>query len=143
MKRVVKILSIMLLALCLCLTSTTAYASQEAIDKMKQEKEHTQNEKDGLQKKKDEAAGVKKELENVSKDYQDGQHALKNVSLEVKKGEFVFDKAPLKGNFAQFRKGICCRKRRIASASQRCCKTQEKHRNSISGFQITAGQNCI
>lgn len=68
MKRGIKILSIMLLAVCLCVTSTTAYASQESIDKMKEEKEQTQNEKDGLQKKKDEAAGVKKELENVSKD---------------------------------------------------------------------------
>ncbi len=29
-------------------------------------------------------------LENVCKDYPDGLHALKNVSLEVHKGEFVF-----------------------------------------------------
>lgn len=29
-------------------------------------------------------------LENVSKNYPDGTHALKNVSFEVKKGEFVF-----------------------------------------------------
>ena len=29
-------------------------------------------------------------LEDVSKDYVEGQHALKNVSLEIRKGEFVF-----------------------------------------------------
>ena len=29
-------------------------------------------------------------LEDVSKDYVGGQHALKNVSLEIRKGEFVF-----------------------------------------------------
>ena len=29
-------------------------------------------------------------LEEVSKDYVEGQHALKNVSLEIRKGEFVF-----------------------------------------------------
>ena len=29
-------------------------------------------------------------LEEVTKDYVDGQHALKNISLEIRKGEFVF-----------------------------------------------------
>lgn len=29
-------------------------------------------------------------LENVSKDYADGVHALKNINLEIRKGEFVF-----------------------------------------------------
>ena len=29
-------------------------------------------------------------LENVTKDYVDGVHALKNLSLEIRKGEFVF-----------------------------------------------------
>lgn len=29
-------------------------------------------------------------LENVTKDYADGHHALKNISLEIRKGEFVF-----------------------------------------------------
>lgn len=29
-------------------------------------------------------------LEDVTKDYVDGQHALKNINLEIRKGEFVF-----------------------------------------------------
>ena len=29
-------------------------------------------------------------LENVTKDYEDDQHAIKNLSLEIEKGEFVF-----------------------------------------------------
>ena len=29
-------------------------------------------------------------LENVTKDYVDGLHALKNLSLQIDKGEFVF-----------------------------------------------------
>ena len=43
-----------------------------------------------MRKKKQEAPRAMIELSNVSKHYKNGMHALKNVTLQVEKGEFVF-----------------------------------------------------